>query len=238
MRAELKPPPLVPAARAIDRTDRAYQQIREAILTMALQPGQQLQENGLAEWLGTSRTPVREALRRLQAEGLIDRFSARGAVVAQVSIDDVENAYLVLEVLEALASRLAAERISDDGAARLRHLIGRMRDAAAAGALDTWTKVDGEFHDAIREYGANPKLSQVATITYSTIERVRSTYLRDGSESERLARAAADHAELGEAIAARDSARAEALTRQLFAKARVDNVRLLRHWVEPLRRSF
>lgn len=238
MRVEQKAPPLVPAARGVDRTDRAYQQIRDAILTMALQPGQQLQENALAEWLGTSRTPVREALRRLQAEGLIDRFSARGAVVAQVSIDDVENAYLVLEVLEALASRLAAERMTDEGAARLRGLLGRMRDAATAGALDAWTKLDGEFHDAIRGVAANPKLSQVATITYTTIERVRSTYLRDGSEPDRLSRAAADHVELGEAIVARDAARAEALTRQLFAKARVDNVRLLRHWVEPLRRNF
>ena len=151
--------------RVVARTDRVYDKIRESIWGTALQPGRRLQDNALAELLGTRRTPVREALRRLQAEGLIDRYSARGAVVAQVSIDDVENAYLVLEVLEALASRLAAERMSDAGATKPRHLPSQLRDAASAGALQQWTTADGPCHGPNRSVADNPTAAQGPSLT-------------------------------------------------------------------------
>jgi len=219
-------------------TTSAYQQIRAAILRMEFQPGQKLQETALAEWLGTSRTPVREALRQLQGEGLIETSASRGVVVAEVSIDDIENAYLVLEVLEALASLLAAERLADADASRLRAILDDMNDPASTMTVDRWAGLDSDFHDTIRSIAANPKLAQVANMVYPVIECVRSTYLREGSEPDRLATAISSHTELGEAILARDGPRAETLTRALFAKARLDNVRLLRHWVLPLRRSF
>jgi DNA-binding GntR family transcriptional regulator len=220
------------------RAGRAYREIRAAILNLTFQPGQKLQETSLARWLGISRTPVREALQRLQSEGLIEAQSSRGVVVAQVSLEDVENAYRLLEVIEGLSSRLAAERLSEDGAAALSALTDQMRAAADAGDLDGWIKLDAELHDAVRAVAANPKLSQVASTVYPTIERVRSIYLREGAEPDRLAAVTADHWAMSEAIVARDGARAEALTRRLFAEARANNVRLLRHWVVPLRRSF
>ncbi|MBI3974256.1 MAG: GntR family transcriptional regulator [Chloroflexi bacterium] len=221
-----------------DLATRAYDGIREAILTMSFQPGQQLQEVALAHWLGTSRTPVREAIRRLQSEGLVESSSSRGVVVAQVSIDDVENAYLVIEVLEGLAGRLAAERLTDEGAIGLRRVLDELQHAAAAADLERWTQLDAELHDTIRAIAANPKLNQVANLVYPVIERVRSIYLREGHEPDQVAIATADHCVIGEAILARDATRAEALSRQLFAKAGADNVRLLKRWVSPLRRSF
>ena len=225
-------------ARDGHRAGRAYREIREAILNLTFQPGQKLQETPLARWLGTSRTPVREALRRLQSEGLIEAEPSRGVVVAQASLEDVENSYRLLEVIEGLASRLAAERLTDDGAAALSALIDQLRAAADAGDLDSWVKLDAELHDAIRAVAANPKLAQVASTVYPTIERVRSIHLREGSEPDRLAAVTADHCAMTEAILARDGLRAEELTRRLFAEARANNVRLLRHWVAPLRRSF
>jgi DNA-binding GntR family transcriptional regulator len=225
-------------AREEDRATRAYREIREAILTLTFQPGQQLQETFLAQWLGTSRTPVREALRRLQSEGLVESVSTRGVVVAQVSVDDVENAYYVIEMLEGLASRLAAERLSADDAVAVQAILDQMRAAAAAVDLEAWVRLDAELHDTIRAIAANPKLTQVAGLVYPVIERVRNIFLREGPEPDRVATATADHCAMGEAILARAPDRAEALTRQLFAKARQDNVRLLRHWVSPLRRSF
>lgn len=221
-----------------DLAGTAYRQIREAILRMDLQPGQKLQEVALAEWLGTSRTPVREALRRLQTEGLIESYSARGLVVAEVSIEDIDNAYLVIEALEALSCRLAAQRLGDEGAAKIRALLIQMQEAASAAAVERWTKADHEYHDVIRDLSGNPKLQQVANLVYPVIERVRDIWLREGPEPDRLAGTTDDHVAVGEAILAGDAERAEALGKELFVKARLNNVRLLRHWVAPLRRSF
>jgi DNA-binding GntR family transcriptional regulator len=226
------------SGRMPDLATRAYGAIRDAILHLAFEPGQQLQEVALAKWLGISRTPVREALRRLQTEGLVESAGARGLVVAQVSIDDVENAYLVIEVLEGLSSRLAAQRLTEEGERELRRLLEQLRDAAATADLERWTQVDAEFHDAVRSIAANPKLSQMASLAFAVVERVRNIYLREGNEPDMLAIATADHCALGEAILARDERRAEELARALFAKAGADNVRLLRRWVSPLRRSF
>ena len=217
---------------------RAYDEIRKAIINVSFQPGQQLQESFLAQWLGTSRTPVREALHRLQGEGLIESLSSRGAVVAQVSVDDVDNAYQVIEVVEGLSSRLAAARLTDDGAVALRSCLDRLAAAGVAGDLESWTTIDGEYHDTIRAIARNPKLDQVAHIVYPVIERVRSMYLHDGHDPDRLPATVRAHERLCDAILAGDGNQAEALARALFAKAREDNVRLLRRWVIPLRRSF
>jgi DNA-binding FadR family transcriptional regulator len=104
--------------------------------------------------------------------------------------------------------------------------------------VETWIRLDAELHNVVRAIAANPKLVQLADQVYPIVERVRSTYLREGSEPDRLAVLTAQHCAMGEAILAKEPDRAEALTRQLFADARRNNVRLLRHWVSPLRRSF
>jgi DNA-binding GntR family transcriptional regulator len=221
-----------------DLATRAYREIRQAIIDLSFQPGQQVQEVFLAQWLGTSRTPVREALKRLQGEGLIEGMSSRGAVVAQVSVQDVENAYQVIELVEGLASRLAAERLTDEGSAQIRACLERLELAAAADDLTAWAAVDPELHDIIRICARNTKLDQVAHIVYPTVERIRNMYLLDGLEPNRLHVAMADHRALAEAIFCRDGDRAEDLARGLFRRASDDNLRLLRQWVAPLRRHF
>ena len=221
-----------------DLATRAYDGIREAILNLSFQPGQPLQELALASWLGISRTPVREAIRQLQSEGLVESAASRGVVVAQVSVADIENAYLVLELLEGLSGRLAAQRLDEEGAGKLRGHIDRLREAAAETDLELWAAADAEFHDAVRSIAVNPKLNQTANLVYPVIERVRSIYLREGDEPERLSVATGAHCAVGEAILAGDAERAEALSRRLFADAGADNVRLLKRWVSPLRRSF
>lgn len=221
-----------------DLSAHAYQEVRRAIINLSFQPGHQLKETVLAQWLGTSRTPVREALKRLQGEGLIRGLSSGGAVVSEVSVEDVENAYLMIEIVEGLASRLAAARYTDDEGPGLRQSIDELEQAATAADLDRWTAVDAAFHDQIRVLARNALLDRVAHMVYPTIERVRSMYLREGHEPDRLAVAMAAHRELGETILARDEPGAEALARALFRRSHEDNVRLLRQWVVPLRRSF
>lgn len=227
-----------PAAQAGDLASEAYRRIREAVLRLEFQPGQRLQETDIAAWLGVSRTPVREAFRRLQAEGLLRGLPTRGVVVAEVSVEEVEDAYRVIEMLEGLSSRMAAERLTAGGTSALHALLGKMQAAAAAAELERWAKIDVELHATIRAIAANPKLIQVADLVYPVIDRVRHLHLREGSEPERLAAETAAHLRLGEAILARDGNQAEQLVRELFARAREDNVRLLRRWVAPLRRNF
>lgn len=228
----------IPAAQAGDLASTAYRRIRDAVLRMEFQPGQRLQETDVAAWLGVSRTPVREAFRRLQAEGLLLSLAARGVVVPEVSVDEIDDAYRVIEMLEALASRQAAERLTEDGAASLRALLGQMQEATAATELERWAGIDVDLHAAIRASAANPKLTQIAGLVYPVIDRVRHLHLREGSEPERLAAETVAHRHLGEAILDRNGEQAEILVRKLFTKARQDNVRLLRRWVAPLRRSF
>jgi len=223
--------------RTEDLATRAYTSIREAILDLSFEPGQYLQESYLAQWLGMSRTPVREALRRLQSEGLIET-SSRGVIVAQISIDDVENAYYIIEVLEGLFARLAAERLTPDSAHALRRVTDQLAQAGAAADLEGWLSVHSEFHSTIYAIAANPKLAQTTSLIYSVIERVRHLYLREGSEADRIAVATQDHCRVGEAVLRRDATAAEQLARKLFADARMATVRLLRHWIAPLRRSF
>jgi DNA-binding GntR family transcriptional regulator len=216
----------------------AYREIRRAIIDLAFQPGQQIQEQFLAQWLGTSRTPVREALKRLQGEGLIEGMSSRGAMVAQVSVADIENAYQVIELIEGLASRLAAERLTDEEAARIRECLEKMEAAANGGDQQGWVAFDAELHDVIRSCAVNTKLDQVAHIVYPTIERVRNMYLLDGLEPNRLGNAMDSHRAMADAIFASEAERAETLTRAIFRHAGENNLRLLRQWIVPLRRQF
>lgn len=223
--------------RPADLTAYVYDAIRVGILSLRYQPGQALSESALARELGVSRTPAREALRRLQGEGLV-ASSGSGLIVASLSVADVENAYLLIECLEGLACRLAAERLTDEGALRLRAALDQLTAAGETADLDAWILADSRFHEAIRTLAANPTLAQVAGLVYPLIERVRHMHLREEPAPARIADQTAAHRAIGEAVLAGDGARAEALTRDLFADARVRNARLLRQWVEPLRRQF
>jgi len=226
------------SAQEEDLATSAYQAIRHAIQTLSFQPGQRLQEKPLAEWLGMSRTPVREAMWRLQSDGLISRSFTGGLAVAELSIDDIENTYYVIEVLEGMASRLAATRMREENGTSIETILDQMRAAAAADELEVWLRHDAELHNVIREIAGNPKISQIAEQIYPLIERVRNTFLIEGDEPDRLVIPTAQHCAMGAAILAADPDRAEALTRRLFADAREVNIRLLRRWVSPLRRSF
>lgn len=231
-------PSLGAVAVSADASDRAYSRIRDAIAEQTFEPGQHLQEASLATWLGLSRTPVRDALRRLERDGLVERSGARGVVVAQVTIDDIEHAYLLLEVLEGLAARLAAQRLTPRDALTLERLVQELRDAQARNDLQRWAQVDANLHDTIRAIASYPRLSELVGLVYPVIDRVRNTYLLDGSEPERLGSLQAYHVAMGEAVLARDPELAESLARRLFAEGGRANGALLRRWISPLRRSF
>jgi DNA-binding GntR family transcriptional regulator len=123
-------------------------------------------------------------------------------------------------MLEGLASRLAAKRLRQEDRASIETILEQMRAAANAGEIEVWIRLDAELHNVVRAIAGNPKLSQMAELVYPLIERVRNTFLLEGSEPDRLAVPTSQHCAMGAAILAGEPDRAEALTRQLFADAR------------------
>jgi DNA-binding GntR family transcriptional regulator len=129
--------------------DRAYQELRGAILEGHLPAGSRLVEAQLAEQLGVSRLPVREALIQLEADGLAVRQRGRGTFVPSLSADDVREVYSLRAALEALAFRLAREHLSDENIQSLQALINKMEQAAAAGNVTKLSALEVEFHGLI-----------------------------------------------------------------------------------------
>lgn len=142
-------------------TDR----IREAILRGYLRPGQRLDQNELAELLNVSRSPVREALRTLAAEGLVQMYPHRGAVVAELSPEEVEEIYFIRGVLEGLAARLAAPRMDEDRIAALQAILEQMEQTTD---LDHWLELNRRFHGTIYHAINRPRL-------FSIIKNLRNT---------------------------------------------------------------
>ncbi|KDN24124.1 GntR family transcriptional regulator [Amycolatopsis rifamycinica] len=182
---------------------RVREELRERILTGRLRPGDRLVERELAEDLGVSRVPVREAIRSLEAEGFLVVQSPRRVVVRQLARVDVEELFDVREALEGLAAGLAAERA---GAAALKRLDRALADAARAtarGDAARITVLNSRFHDEIVAIAGNALLS---TMLQPLEGRLR--WLT--SQNEHWAELLDEHRRLYEAIASGDADRAKA----------------------------
>jgi DNA-binding GntR family transcriptional regulator len=146
-------------------SDRAYSHIRSMILSGELQPGLQIREEALAELCGVSRTPVRDALRRLEAELFIRRNESQRSFVADWSLDDLEEAFQLRAMLEAYAAKRAATRISWDQLARLRGHNDAIKQAIGASKPDISRFLDHNrhFHAIILEASGSERLSGMLT---------------------------------------------------------------------------
>jgi DNA-binding GntR family transcriptional regulator len=142
-------------------SDRAYSHIRSMILSGELQPGVQIREEALAELCGVSRTPVRDALRRLEAELFIRRNESQRSFVADWSLDDLEEAFQLRAMLESHAARRAAGRMSWDQIARLRMHNNAIKQAISAETPDVPKFLDHnrQFHMIILEAAASDRLT-------------------------------------------------------------------------------
>ena len=191
-------------------SERAYSQIRALILSGALPAGAQLGEEALAERCGVSRTPVRDALRRLEGELLVNRSDTQRTFVADWSLDDVADAFELRAMLEGHAARRAAARMTDALVQRLRATNQAIGVAVRANPPDVEGFLDGNraFHAIILETAASPRL---AALLGTLIEQpvVRRTAQHYGREA--LLRSFGEHDELLAAFARRDGAWAEAV---------------------------
>lgn len=207
----ISPPFTYSPNRSFDKgtlADRVYENLRADILSNRLQPDSRLQEGAIANALEVSRGPVREALRRLEAEGLVSLIPRRGAVVSSLSREEFLDAYRVREALETLAIRLATPRLEVDDLVELERLHGLMIQHAAAEDLDAFFAANTAFHALIVDRSGNRQLQQFYQPLVNQMRRyqLRSAQLRGG-----LARSCEEHQMILEAIKAGNAGRAAAL---------------------------
>ena len=141
--------------------ERVYQHLQAEILGGGLAPGTELSEVALAKELGVSRGPIREAMGRLAAEGLVNVRPRRGAVVRAPTLEELVEAYQVREVLEALAVRLAVPRLTEKDLRELGSLVDEMDLSAREDDLGRFFEANVAFHDRFCEMSGNRKLRQV-----------------------------------------------------------------------------
>jgi DNA-binding GntR family transcriptional regulator len=190
--------------------DIAYWTIRDAIRSGVIQPGDRLIELDLAAALEMSRTPVRDALRQLETERLIEKAPSRGFVVPTMTIDDLVEIYEIREVLEGLAARRAAMRMGPAEIAALGETVERAERARDAGDLTTLWEASNQFHGLLRAGTKNGRLPHLLRLM---LDAHRSLRLHEFAP-ERVGDAVAEHRAIYAAIAARDAALAEALGRE------------------------
>ena len=190
--------------------DIAYWTIRDAIRTKALGPGERLVEVELATALDMSRTPVREALRRLESEGLVENAPRRGLSVKLLTLQDLVDIFEIDEVLEGLAARTAAQRMGAAEIEALGQVVGRMEQALAAGDETALATANTQFHAMMRTGSKNGRLPSLLSQLHDTAPTLRSHQLAP----ERASVAVAEHRAIYHAIAARDGDTAERLTRE------------------------
>jgi DNA-binding GntR family transcriptional regulator len=138
--------------------DQAYARLRDAILDGTLEPGEQLKDAELAEWLGLSRTPIREAVARLEEYGLVDTKPNSYTRVAPLSARDARDAFTVYAALEALAASLAVPRLTRDDLETMRAANREFADALRAADVDAAISADDRFHDILVQAAANREI--------------------------------------------------------------------------------
>jgi len=187
--------------------DRAYDDIREAILSGGLRPGQRIKERDVAAQMGISTTPVKEALRRLEQEGLIVSQPRRGAVVGPLVLTPEEEILRIRADLEGLAARLAAEKMAPEEKTRLARRLDEL-ELIAASAEDREAVIDGttDYHRAIRDGARNEFLSRFLDTLAPFDRTIRRRWTLAATEA---ARDAAEHRWMLEAILDGDGDRAE-----------------------------
>ncbi len=159
--------------------DVVFQTLREAILKGDLRPGERLMELQLAAKLGVSRTPIREAIRMLEQEGLAVTIPRKGAEVARMTEKNMEDVLQIREALDELAVQVACDKMTDQQLENLTLAMKNFENAIQAGDLKKTAAYDVEFHDIIYESTDNPKLVTLLNNLREQIYRYRVEYLKE-----------------------------------------------------------
>ena len=185
--------------------DVVFKTLRQGILTGELKPGERLMEIHLANKLGVSRTPIREAIRKLELEGLVTMIPRRGAEVAQITEKSMKDVLEVRKVLDDLSVELACERITEEEKELLKNACVDFEEAVKTGDFAKIAKTDVAFHDIIVTATRNIRLSQMVNNLAEQMYRYRFEYIKDSTQHARLVQ---EHEEICQGIIAGDKKRA------------------------------
>jgi len=183
-----------------------YDTIRDAILNGRYRPGERLVADELAKEIGVSRMPVREALHRLEATGLVTLTPHRGAVVNELSESEIIEIYHIRGVLDGLATRLAAPHLARADYDRLHVILDGMAAAVKAKDLDRVLRVNRDFHQFIWQAARAPRLHSLLENLYVASQRFRNISVLLPGRLEQLTH---EHRRIAQALARGDAARAE-----------------------------
>lgn len=177
--------------------DVIFETLRKAIVSGDIKPGERLMEVSLAEQMGVSRTPVREAIRRLEAEGLVTMIPRKGTHVSELSVKDIMDVLEVRTVLDKLATDLAAKHIQPAQLKNLETVHKQYISCVEKDNMEGAIKKDVEFHDIIYSASGNPRLVAVAASLREHIYRFRVIYMSDNLIAENVLN---EHEEILEAL--------------------------------------
>ena len=185
--------------------EQSYQSLRQAILTMDIyrpEADLRLDEQRLASALGVSRTPVRQALARLQHEGLVRVLPRRGVMIVRKGKSEITDMIRAWAALESMAARLLCERASDDEIRSLRDLFSTFEDGELRLRLDEYSEANLRFHQRIIELSRSPVIDNLVAGLFVHVRAIRGHMI---GETDRAERSIADHIHIIEALEARDA---------------------------------
>jgi DNA-binding GntR family transcriptional regulator len=204
--------------------DTVREALRDAILEGELAPDARLREEELAREFGVSRTPVREALQQLNAEGFVEVSPHQGAVVVRLTVEDILAIYVVREALEGVSARLAARRATPEQCARLLAIIDEMEAGSATLRPSQIADLNLRFHAELRQAASNRYLDRFLSQVEHAVRRFgQTTFAYPG----RLQSTMAEHRAIVDAVIAHDPERAEALAIEHMHEARQLRMRML-----------
>lgn len=204
--------------------EKILETIRDAILKGDLKPGEKVAEPELAERFGISRTPIREAFRQLESEGYLTVVPRKGAVVAALSEQDIQEYYAVKSILEGYAAELAAEHLTEKELAKLVSINERLKQLAAEGDVKSFYKIHHEFHETFLKAANNSKLYELINQLGQKFTRLRMASL---SVEGRMAISVSEHDKLLDAFRNHDGKAAENLikkTAEIGGKVLLENM--------------
>ena len=176
-----------------------YQTLRAAILHCELQPGEKLVVDHLSTQLGTSTIPIRTALQRLQAEGLVEIVPHTGAIVTEISTDLVTEVFSMLEALESIAFTQAVSHLNDSDLVGLQNILKQMDEALENRDANLWSDLNSQFHRQVAEITHMKLLIEFTNRTLDNWDRLRRYFFRQDF-SEHIPRAQAEHGKMLELL--------------------------------------
>jgi len=201
--------------------EQVFAKIEEDIINGRYLEGEKITESMLCNDLGVSRTPIREAIRQLELEGLVETIPNKGIVVTGITKTDIEDIFEIRELIEGLAARKSAQKMSDEEIERLKEIIDLQEFYTMKNDIKGLVKMDSEFHKAIFKGSASRTLNNTLSMFHHNLKKAR----RDTFSNEFSDVILNEHKLIYEAIVDKDSKRAEKLTNQHVKNAKKRLVR-------------